>query len=81
MNTELTLTQMEYDFEYLANEHEATAENERLWSLGAPDPETAQMHIDNMEQHLMLARMYRRMKDDCLAFVETYEDDSNYLED
>jgi hypothetical protein len=32
------------------------------------------MHRENAEQHLLLARMYRRMKGDTLAFVETYED-------
>ena len=78
MDTEMIMIQMEQDFEELANEHEATAENERIWSLGAPDAEQAEMHRQNMEQHKLLARMYRRMKDNCLAFVETYDDDAHF---
>jgi hypothetical protein len=42
--------------------------------LGAPDAETTKMHTENAERHRLLARMYRRMIDDTLAFVETYED-------
>lgn len=80
MDTEMLINQMEQDFENLAEEHDAAAENERIWALGAPDDEQAEMHTQNMEQHKHLARMYRRMKNHCLGFIETYEDDSNYLE-
>jgi Rod binding domain-containing protein len=78
MDTEMMINQMEQDFEFMAKEHEGAAENEYIWSLGAPDAETTKMHIENMEQHKLLARMYRRMKDDCLAFVETYDDDAHF---
>ena len=78
MDTEIIINQMEQDFETLATEHEAAANNEYLWALGAPDAEQTKMHTDNMEQHKLLARMYRRMKDDCLAFIETYDDDANF---
>ena len=78
MDTEMLINQMEQDFEELAKDHETTAENERIWALGAPDAEQAEMHTQNMEQHKLLARMYRRMKDDCLAFVETYDDDAHF---
>ena len=77
MDTEILLNQMEQDFESLAEEHEVAASNERLWAKGSDDPETARMHEENAEGHLLLARMYRRMKSDTLAFVETYEDDAD----
>ena len=76
MDTELLIEQMELDFETMAEEHEVAASNERLWAKGAPNAETAAMHEENAEGHMLLARMYRRMKDDCLAFIETYEDDA-----
>ena len=78
MDTEMLLNQMEHDFEELAKEHDGAADNEYIWSLGVGDAETTKMHVDNMEQHKLLARMYRRMKDDCLAFVETYDDDARF---
>lgn len=77
METEMIMNQMEQDFEAMAVEHEEAAKNEYLWALGAPDAEQTKMHTENMEQHKLLARMYRRMKDDTLAFVETYEDDAD----
>ena len=77
MDTETLLNQMEQDFEELAKEHEVAASNERLWAKGSDDSETARMHEENAEGHLLLARMYRRMKNDTLAFVETYEDDAD----
>lgn len=77
MDTETLLNQMEQDFENLAKEHEVAASNERLWAKGADDSDTAQMHEANAEGHLLLARMYRRMIGDTLAFVETYEDDAD----
>ena len=77
MDTETLLNQMEQDFENLAEEHEVAASNERLWAKGAPDLETARMHEENASGHLLLARMYRRMQGDTLAFVETYEDYDN----
>lgn len=74
MDTELLLNIMEQDLENLAKGHDGTADNEFIWALGAPDAETTKMHTENMEMHRLLARMYRRMKDDTLAFVETYDD-------
>lgn len=78
MDTELLIAQMEQDFETLAKEHDAAADNEYVWALGAPDAESTKMHTENMEQHKLLARMYRRMKEDGLAFVETYDDDAHF---
>ena len=72
--TQELMDQMELDFESLAEEHDAAAENERIWALGAKDADQCQMHTENMKQHRLLARMYRRMKGDTLAFVESYED-------
>lgn len=78
MDTEMIMIQMEQDFEELAKEHDVAADNEYIWALGAPDAEQTKMHTENMEQHKLLARMYRRMKDNCLAFVETYDDDAHF---
>lgn len=77
MDTEMIVGQMEQDLENLAKEHDGTAENEYIWALGAPDAESTKMHTENMVQHRLLARMYRRMKNDCLAFVDTYDDNAH----
>ena len=77
MTTEEIMNQMELDFEELAKEHEVAASNERLWAKGSSYPHIVQMHEENAAGHLLLARMYRRMKSDTLAFVETYEDDAD----
>lgn len=74
METEMLMNQMEQDFEELAKEHEVAASNERLWAKGSSDAETAAMHEENAERHIALAKMYRNMKGDTLAFIETYED-------
>ena len=74
MDTEMLMNQMEQDFETLAQEHEMAACNEKLWAIGSSEAETAAMHEENARGHLLLARMYRRMKGDTLAFVESYED-------
>ena len=76
MDTEMIMDQMEQDFENMAKEHEEAAKNELIWADGSSYPHIVDMHKENAEQHLLLARMYRRMKDDCLAFVETYDDDA-----
>lgn len=81
MDTEMLIEQMEQDFEAMAEEHDAAADNEHLWALGTSYPHIAEMHEENEKRHRHLARMYRRMKSHCLGFIETYEDDSNYLED
>ena len=74
MNTQMLMNQMELDFDNLAKEHEITASIERLWVKDSRDAETATMHEENAQDHLLLARMYRRMKGDILAFIETYDD-------
>lgn len=76
-DTALKLSHMEQDFETLAHEHNVAASNERLWAKGASHPETAELHEYNARRHLLLARMYLRMKDDALALVETYDDDAD----
>ena len=75
MDEQNLMTQMEQDFLNLAEEHEGTAKNEHLWSLGAEDPEVAAMHEQNAEEHRALAEAYRRMSGHVLGFVETYFDD------
>lgn len=81
METELLIEQMEHDFEAMASEQRKLASQEYLLALAAADASTTRLHIENMERHKHLARMYRRMKNNCLAFIETYEDGSEYLED
>ena len=43
--------------EELIEEHRIAASNERLWSKGAPDAETAQMHEENATEHIEFADM------------------------
>lgn len=43
--------------EELIEEHRVAASNERLWSKGAPDTETARMHEENAEEHSEFADM------------------------
>ena len=78
MDTEMIMEQMKLDLENLAKEHEAAADNEHIWALGASDAETNRMHSENVIQHKLLARTYRRMKDHILTLVETYYDGNEY---
>lgn len=43
--------------EALIEEHRVAASNERLWSKGAPDAETARMHEENAEEHTEFANI------------------------
>ena len=43
--------------EELIEEHRIAASNERLWAKGAPDGETAEMHLANAEEHTGFANM------------------------
>jgi hypothetical protein len=61
MDMELTTIQMVQDFSELAEEYDSAASNERLWSKGAEDSDTARMHEENAEHAVMMAQMYRRM--------------------
>ena len=61
MDMELTKIHMTQDFEANAEEYEVAASNERLWAKGAPDNETAQMHEENAEHCVMMAKLYRNM--------------------
>jgi hypothetical protein len=78
MDTEIIINQMEQDLEVLALKHDKAADKEYLQALSAPDAESTKVHIENMEHHKLLARMYRGMKDDGLAFVETYDDNADF---
>lgn len=77
MDTEMLLTQIEQDFEQLAKEHDGAADNETIWADGSSYPYIEDMHRTNAEHHRLLARMYRRMRDSALAFVETYDDNTD----
>lgn len=43
--------------EELIEEHRVAASNERLWAKGAPDSDTAQIHEENMAEHIEFADM------------------------
>lgn len=73
MDTESIYIQMEQDFESLVNEHIAAANNEYFWALGSSTAEDTKMHEENMEHHKLMAKMYLKMKEDILAFIETYD--------
>ena len=75
MDADVIVENIEQDFESIAIAHDSAADNELLWALGAPTAEETKMHTANVTLHRMLARMYRKMKDDALAFIETYEED------
>lgn len=77
MDNEMLVNQMEQDFESLAEEHEVAASNERLWAKGSSYPHIIAMHEENAARHLLLARMYRRMKEGIFTFIETYNDANN----
>ena len=71
----LTDLQMEQDFDSLVQEHTAAAKAEHIFALGSEDSDTATSHEKCAEQHRLLARMYLKMKEDILAFIETYDDE------
>lgn len=73
MNTEALMNLMEQDFKLLASERKRKANELRLLGRDLSD---AAMPIleEEAEGHLLLARMYSRMANDALAFVETYDD-------
>ena len=73
MDADVIVENIEQDFEALATEHETAANNELLWSLGSADEEDSKMHLANSRMHRMLAKLYLNMKNDALAFLETYE--------
>ena len=74
MDTEMLAEQLKQDFETLAEEHEATAENEHIWALGSTDEVESEQHEDFAADHRRLARMYRRMAEHAATFVNDYED-------
>ncbi len=61
MDMELTKIQLIQEFSELAEEYDGAASNERLWAKGADDSEMAQMHEENAEHCVMMAKMYRNM--------------------
>ena len=61
MDMELTKIQLIQEFEELSEEYTVAASNERLWAKGAPDSETAQLHEENAEHCIVMAKMYRNM--------------------
>lgn len=75
MDTETIYLQMEQDLDNLAKKHAGIADNEYIWGLVSKDQETCEMHFNNMRLHQQLARMYLKMKEDVLAFIETYDDE------
>lgn len=75
MDTELTKIHMVQDFEENAEEYDVAASNERLWAKGSPDAETAQMHEENAEHCVMMAKMYRNMAKYPEAILKLFMED------
>ena len=75
MDTETIYLQMEQDFEALAKEHEAAANNEHTWALGCNNPDWVSDYAKQEAIHRELAKMYLKMKEDILAFIETYDEE------
>lgn len=61
MDMELTKIQLVQDFSALAEEYDGTASNERLWAKGSDTDEEIQMHEENAEHYVMMAKMFRNM--------------------
>lgn len=75
MENELMIIQITQDFEELAEQYESAASNERLWAKGSPDCETAQMHEENAEHAIEMAKMYRRMAKYPVTLLKMFEED------
>lgn len=75
MNTELMEIQITQDMMELADQYEIAASNERLWAKGSPDAETAQMHKENAEHNIEMAKKYRRMAKYPTAIIKLFEED------
>lgn len=75
MDTELTIIQFTQDMEELAEQYEGAASNERLWSKGAPDTETARMHEKNAEHAFEMAKFYRHLASRALDLIETFQEE------
>lgn len=72
MSIEITIKRMERDFEALISQYNIAADQEYMLAIRARDGEQLNFHLNCMEQHERMARMYRRMKDCCIAFVDVY---------
>ena len=64
------LAQITIDFGMMADEHEEAMRNERIWALGAPNAEAAEMHEENMETHRQLADWYRAISNNPEWFMD-----------
>ena len=63
------------DMEALAVEHSKAADNERIWALGAFEAEDTARHMQYMEEHKSLARMYKRLANMASEIMEQFGDD------
>ena len=63
---------IESDLIMLADDCEIAADNERVWARGSDDPDEAQMHLENAEECLEIAEVYRRMAKHARELYEQY---------
>jgi hypothetical protein len=76
MDTELMMIQFTQDMEELAEQYAGAASNERLWSKGSPDTETARMHEENAEHNSEMAKFYHTLATRALDLIETFQEEN-----
>ena len=76
MDVELIITNMESDFDALIKQYDAKADHEYHLAFGASDAAGTALHLRDMEMHERMARLYRRMKERCITFVDAYAADA-----
>lgn len=76
MDTELMMTQMENDFNELAEQYDGAAENELMFALGAPTAEATKMHTQNVVHNREMAKFYRYLATRALDLIESYEEEN-----
>ena len=72
---ELTKIQLVQDLEELYEEYLEAASNERLWAKGSDTEEEIQMHEENAEHCMMMAKMYRNMAKHAEAVFKLFMED------
>jgi hypothetical protein len=75
MDYELFEIQIVQDLSELAEQYDGAADNELLWSLGAPDAESAKLHAQNVVQNREMAKMYRNMAKYPRALFKLFAED------
>ena len=76
MDKELTMIQMENDFNELAEQYDGAAENELMFALGAPTAEATKMHTQNVVQNREMAKFYRYLATRALDLIESFVEEN-----